>query len=249
MNQVRLGSVLRAVRLRHRWRQADVAARADVSVSTVSRIERGRLSGMAVGMVLRTAAALDVRVEWNAWWRGGELERMLNAGHAAMHEAVARDLATAGWSMAPESTFSIYGERGVIDVLAFHEPTRSLLVVELKTQIVDVQGLIGSMDRYRRLAPIVARERGWVARGVSSWVVIRDTRTNRRRLSDHAAVLRAAFPDDGRRIRSWVARPGTTIRALSFLPNSRHLTGSAASSGVQRVRRRPASVASPPDPA
>jgi transcriptional regulator with XRE-family HTH domain len=238
VDAVRLGSVLRAVRVRRGWRQADVAERAGVSVSTVSRIERGRVAGTAVGVLLRTAAVLEVRVEWSAWWRGGELDRMLNAGHAAMHEAVARVLDAAGWSLAPESTFSIYGERGVIDVLAFHEPTRALLVVELKTQLVDVQALIGAVDRYRRVAPIVARERGWVARGVSSWVVLRDTRTNRRRLSDHATVLRAAFPDDGRRIRTWVARPAHRIRALSFLPDSPHLTASAASAGVQRVRRR-----------
>jgi len=41
----------------------------------------------------------------------------------------------------------VYGERGVIDILCFHSPTGSLLVIELKTEIVDVQDLVGGVDR------------------------------------------------------------------------------------------------------
>jgi hypothetical protein len=66
-----------------------------------------------------------------------------------------------GWSIAPEVSFSIWGERGLIDILAWHAPTRSLLVIELKTAIVDVSGLVGTVDRKRRLAPEIARSRGW----------------------------------------------------------------------------------------
>lgn len=35
----------------------------------------------------------------------------------------------------PEVSFSIYGQRGVIDILAWHAATRSLLVIELKTEM------------------------------------------------------------------------------------------------------------------
>ena len=76
---------------------------------------------------------------------------MLNAGHAAMHEAAAREFDGTAWRAAAEATFSIYGERGVIDILGFHPATGSLLVIELKTDLVDVQGLIGAVDRYRRI--------------------------------------------------------------------------------------------------
>ena len=170
-------------------------------------------------------------------WRGGELDRMLGSGHAAMHEAVARLLHPTAWATAPETSFAIYGERGVIDVLAFHPPTAALLVVELKTDLVDVQALIGAVDRYRRLAPTIASQRGWNARTVSCWVALRDTPANHRRLAAHVTVLRSAFPDDGRRIRGWLARPIGTISALSFLSDSHSRTAISASAGVQRVRR------------
>ena len=93
---------------------------------------------------------------------------------------------------------------GVIDILAFHRRTAALLVIELKTDLVDVQGLIGTVDRYRRLAPQVARERGWAAASVSCWVLLRDTPSNHRRLAAHVRVLRNAFPADGRMMRGWL---------------------------------------------
>ena len=45
--------------------------------------------------------------------------------------------------LAPEVSFSIYGERGVIDILAWHPGRRALLIIELKTDIVDVNELVG----------------------------------------------------------------------------------------------------------
>ena len=198
MDALRLGSVVRAVRLRKGWRQADVAVAASVSIATVSRVERGSLEPISVGMLLRVAAAMQIRIDWTPRWRGGELDRMLNAGHAAMHEAAARELGRAEWLTTAEATFAIYGERGAIDILAFHPPTAALLVIELKTDLVDVQGLIGAVDRYRRLAPRVAREHGWTATSVSCWVLLRDQPSNHR-LAPHATVLRKCLP--GRRPR------------------------------------------------
>jgi transcriptional regulator with XRE-family HTH domain len=247
VDSLRLGSVIRALRLRHGWRQTDVARRAGVSTSTVSRAERGRFDELTVASVPAVARALDVRVEWNAWWRGGELTRMLNAGHAAMHELVVRDLTVLGWMIAPEVSFSVYGERGIVDILAYHPGQRALLVVELKTQLVDVGQLIGAVDRYRRLAPQLAGERRWQVGQVSAWVPLLRTATNRRRVAAHASVLRAAFPDDGRRVGPWLRQPAGTIAALSFVSIGRHTTAIAASSGVQRVRGRCASVPRRPD--
>jgi hypothetical protein len=213
----------------------------------VSRIERGDLHGVPLGRLLAVASVLEADVHLDLRWRGGELPRLLNAGHAAMHEMTARLFQRRpDWLTAPEVSFSIYGERGVVDVLAFHPPTGSLLVIELKTQIVDVEGLLTAVDRYRRLAPRLARDRGWQVRSVSACVLLRDTRTNRRGVADHASVLRAAFPGDGRTLRRWLTNPVGTISALGFLSYDQHASTNARTAGVSRVRPRRLSVDSAP---
>lgn len=242
MDLVRLGAAFRAVRLRRRWRQTDVAAASGISTSTVSRIERGHGGSLSVDTLLRVAGVLEIRIATSFRWRGGELDRLLNAGHSAMHEAMIRELDAARWLLSPETSFAIYGERGVIDVLAFHPTTGALLVIELKTDLVDVQGLMGVVDRYRRLAPRIAGDRGWTARSVSTWVVLRDTTTNRRRVASHATVLRHAFPRDGRAMRGWLRKPDGPVAALSFLSDFHARTLSASSAGVRRVRQRQLSV-------
>ena len=142
---------------------------------------------------------------------------MLNAGHGALHGTASSLLRRHGWLTAPETTFSVYGERGAIDILAFHPPTGSLLVIELKTDLVDISGLLAAVDRYRRLAPQLAARLGWEVSSVSCWVIFRDTATNRRRVSAHAGVLRSAFPADGNALRSWLAKPGGSVAGLSFI--------------------------------
>ena len=167
---------------------------------------------------------------------------MVAAGHAALHDEVARALLTLpGWRFLPEVSFSIWGERGVIDILAWHEPTRSLLVIELKTELVDFNELLGTLDRKTRLARHIAAERGWTnPSSVSVWVVVVDTSTGRRRARDHAAMLRSALPDDGRTMRRWLKRPSGRVAALSFWPNMRPGTGTSTTrpirAAVSRVR-------------
>jgi transcriptional regulator with XRE-family HTH domain len=238
MDVVRLVTIFRALRLRKRWRQVDLARRAGVSQSVVSRLERGRLGGLSVDTVFRIAQALSARLDLVLRWDGGELDRLLNARHSALHESVARSfLALDGWVIAPEVSFSIRGERGIIDILAWHADTRTLLVIELKTEIVDINDLMGKVDRKRRLAALVARERGWIPASVSVWVIVGDSKTNRRRVWSHAATLRAAFPSDGRSIRPWLRQPSGPVACLSFWPNPRSVNTKPELATVKRVRR------------
>jgi len=210
------------------------------------------MASLPLETAARVASELDVRLDVVARWRGGELDRLLNAGHSAMHEQVAGTLGRLpGWQIAPEVSFSIWGERGVIDVLAWHAGRRVLLVIELKTAIVDVQDLISTVDRKRRLAAEIASARGWgtpasgraasadtkgPAAGTSAWVIVADTRTNRARLSAHVSVLRAAFPADGRTMRAWVADPRQPVAALSFLQITSAGKRMSSRGGRQRVR-------------
>ncbi len=241
MTDQRIGAAIRLLRIRRRWRQRDLAQRAGVSQSVVSRLERGHLGTLSLDTIRAVAAALDIRVDVIARWRAGDLDRMLSAGHSALNEAVSRRLVDLdGWEFAPEVSFSIFGERGVIDILAWHAASRSLLVIELKTELVDFNELLGTIDRKRRHAAEIARERGWLARAssVSVWVIVADSSTSRRRAADHATMLRAAFPLDGRAIRSWLARPGRAIGCLSFWSGSLPGTGTAPSPAIRATRHR-----------
>ncbi len=214
----RVGSVIRALRVRRDWRQSDLACAAGVSQTKVSRIERGHLGPLSVDSLRAVGAALDVRLDLVPRWRGGDLDRLMNARHSAMHEEVARMFAELpGWSVAPEVSFAVYAERGVVDVLAWHAATRTLLVVELKTELVDVQEVLGTLDRKRRLAPVIGRERGWVPAQVGTWLLFAESTTNRDRIRAHGTVLRAAYPAGALEMRRWLREPAGPIRALSFL--------------------------------
>ncbi len=242
----RVGAAIRAVRRRRGLRQSDLAREARVSTATVSRIERGHMAPLPFETTARVAARLDIRLDVIARWRGGELDHLLNAGHSAMHEQVGRLFERLpGWQTVPEASFSIRGERGIVDVLAWHATRRMLLVVELKTAIVDVQELVGTTDRKRRLARAIGAERGWPTKGAaaSAWVVIADDRTNRARLAAHATVLRAAFPADGRRMRGWLRDPGAAVGVLSFMQIASPRKGMSATGGRQRIRRPRAQMA------
>jgi transcriptional regulator with XRE-family HTH domain len=245
MDASRTGRGLRAIRIRQRLRCVDVAERARVPRAVVARIERGELDSVRVGQLRAVALALRADLDLVLRWNGTELDRLLNAGHSAMHELVVGILTAAEWSVVPERSFSLWGERGVIDILAWHAPTRTLLVVELKTEIVEVQRLIGTVDRYRRLAPQIVGELGWEPLTVGVWVAVAESPTNHRRLGEHVGVLRAAFPSDGRTVPGWLQRPSGPLRALSFLSDARVAHRTAARSSRRRVRVASRAVAGP----
>jgi transcriptional regulator with XRE-family HTH domain len=237
MDRQRVGAAFRAVRVRKLWRQRDVADRANVSSSVVSLIENGRLDEVAPRTLRRVALVLGIRIETSVRLPHGEVDRLLNAGHAALHEELARYLdGLAGWLHVPEVSFAVFGERGVIDILAYHRPTRCLLVIELKTEFVSLEDLLTSMDRRLRLAKGIARDRDWDATSVSGWVVMTESDANRRRVRSLGTVLRSAFPADGRAMRRWLRQPSGSIRALSFWANFGESTTKQRLSTRRRVR-------------
>jgi transcriptional regulator with XRE-family HTH domain len=238
VNDSQLGLVFRAVRIHLRLRQEDVARQARVSQSSVSRIERGHVGTLPASVVRAVATVLEIRLETVPAWRGGDLARLINARHSALHEQLADRLSgEPGWESAAEVSYSIYGERGVIDRLAFHAERRMLAVFELKSDLSDPAGLIAQLDRYRRLAPGIADGRGWQAGRVSCWAVVADSDTNRRRLAEHRELLRGAFPADGRRLGEWLRDPADRVDGLTFLAYPRGGTGTRSLSTVKRVRR------------
>jgi transcriptional regulator with XRE-family HTH domain len=240
MDDARIGTLIRALRLRKGWTQEELAGRAGTSRWTILRVERGQIGSVRLDRLRLIARALGARLDAIVRWDGGELDRLVNGRHSAMHELIARKfIALPGWIAVPEVTFGIYGERGTVDVLAWHAATGTVLVVELKTEIVDVQELIGTLDRKRRLARTIARERGWDARHVAAWLVVAESRTNRRRVAAHGSVLRSALPGSARGLADWLRAPTEPpLAALTFVSD---VHGSRARSGLatpKRVGRR-----------
>jgi len=245
MDDFRVGTIIRLVRQARRWRQQDLAARSGVSQSAISRIERGNIGPQSIDSVRAIAAALDIRVDLVPRWRGGDLDRLLNRGHSALHESVSRWFRDElpAWILAPEVSFAVFGERGVIDILAWHPGRRALLVIELKTDLVDMNELLGTFDRKLRLATRAAATRGWDPVTVSAWLIVIESRTNRRRVADHQAMLRSALPGDPRTIRRWLRDPVGRVAATTFWTDAHGATGKQAKGPIRRVRTVAASVA------
>lgn len=239
VHDVRFGNAIRLLRQRRHWTQAELGARVGLSDTTISRIERGHIRSLTLATIQEVAGELDVRIDLVARWRSGDLDRLLNRRHSTLHELVARWFGEVvpDWVLAPEVSYSIYGERGVIDIVAWHPGRRALLIIELKTDIVDVNELVASADRRRRLARTIVAERGWDPTTVSVWVIVAPSRTNRRRVTAHEAMLRSAFPMDGRGIRAWLRHPNQAVAALSFWPDSPAGNVRPDLTPIRRVRR------------
>ena len=207
MDTVRFGLSVRALRRRRGWRQVDLAGRAGVSRTAVSRIERRRADRLTIRMIGNLADALDARLDCRLSWNGEALDRLLDEAHAALVETAVRWLTPLGWEVATEVSFSIRGERGSIDILAFHPATATLLVVEVKSVVPDLQATFVTLDRKTRLASEIARGRGWQPTRLGRLLVVSEDRTARRRVAEHAATFAGAFPARGWTVRRWLRDP------------------------------------------
>jgi transcriptional regulator with XRE-family HTH domain len=189
MRDLEVGRLLRMLRIRRGWRLRDVADRSGLSTTTIDRTELGSI---ATVQVLRDhAAALDVRVEWSIVGRGADVARLLDEEHAAIVETLAAALGGSSWRVEVESSYSEYGERGRIDLLAFDPSTELLAVVEVTTELADLQELFGNLNAKVRLAPAVGRRKGWHASRVATVLAVAATAANRATVRTQPALFTA----------------------------------------------------------
>lgn len=211
-----MGATARALRRRLGLRQSDVADHSGVSQSTVSRLELGDIEHITVGVVRAVLGVLDARLDLDASWRGAGRDRLLDEGHARLCGLVARELTRLGWQVWPEVTFSHFGERGSIDILAWHAASRILSVIEVKTEIGSIEDLSRRLDAKVRLAKGIASERFSLQPvTVARFVVLPDERSCRRLVERHAALMDASFPARTVEVRRWLRDPhGSRFRDL-----------------------------------
>lgn len=199
---------VRALRLRKGWTQSTLGRRAGVSRQVVSRIERGDVAGVTIGVLDRVATALAASVTVQCRWRGAELDRLIDAAHAALQQDAAALLIGCGWEVRAEVSFNHFGDRGRVDLLALDPSRRVLLVVEVKSALGDLQETLGRLDVKARLGRQIAAEVGWdqVGRVVPA-LVLADSKVARRAVVEHPALF-ARYGVRGRRAVAW-------LRALS----------------------------------
>ena len=206
MNDAALAGCVRLLRRRHGWRQVDLAERSRTTRSLVSTLERGRVRQLRVSTVTQIAEAVGIPLGWDVGWRRTELAEMRDADHAALQNASKRFLDRSGWDVRAEVSFNRYGERGRVDLLAYHPVVRLILVVEIKTALVDAQELLGGLHAKQRLAPEMAREFGWRAHDVVPAIIFANNTTIRRRVAAHASLFRG-FGLRGVHAMAWLRRP------------------------------------------
>lgn len=232
------GLVIRALRRRRGWRQSDLAARAGVSQSTISRAERGWLEDLSLRVIRAIFAALEARVQLVPRWRGAELDRLLDEDHSTVVAAGARRLENLGWIAELEVTYSEFGERGSIDILGLLPSARAIVVIEVKTDVASTEALGRKVDEKARLAPSIVRARyGWSPTVVGRLVVMPDTMRLRRLAQKHEVIGRM-FPANGAAVRRWLRQPSGPLAGLWFLSDTRDLTlGAGAGRSAHRIRR------------
>lgn len=235
-----IGRGLRALRHRRGLRQADVSAMSGVARSVISEFEAGRIDAHTLESLNRAAAAVGASVRVELVVPGGTIYRLLDADHAGLQAAWKQLLERPGWLVDAEVTFNHYGERGSIDLLAWHPPTRTLLVVEIKTTIVDVQDLLSGVDRKARVARALASQQSRQPALVVPMILVAEGSTARRRLVDHAALF-SRFHLRGRAAIAWLKSPAAPaaprgLLLLSKLPPAR--SDDRRRAGRQRIRRQ-----------
>jgi transcriptional regulator with XRE-family HTH domain len=239
VDDAKVGRALRQLRRRRGLRQVDVAGLASLAQQTISLIECGHAAAFTIDTVRRAFGALGASYEGLVVWRGGALDRLLDERHAALVGITAARLPAPGWEVVVEASYSIYGERGSIDILAGHATTRSLLVVEVKSELTSIEELGRKLDEKTRLAQRqLCRERfGWPPIGVGRLLVLPDLGSARRAVARNAALLDRMLPARGPEVRQWLRRPGGDLSGILFVADTNPVGASVRRRGGQRIRR------------
>ena len=201
-----IGRGLRALRHRRGLRQSDLAAHARIARSVLVDLEAGRLGTHTVDALTKAVGAVGGSIRIDLLVPGGDVHRLVDADHAALQGRWKAVLEHHAWTVDAEVTFNHFGERGSIDLVGWHPDARLLLIIEIKTVIVDIQSLLSAIDRKVRIGRMISADRGWRSRAAIPVLIVAEGSTARRRLAEHAPLF-ARFSLRGRRAVAWIRDP------------------------------------------
>lgn len=190
------------------WSQRELARRAGISQTRLSRIEAGRPEAMNLGAVGRVLDALGIRCRIET--SGRHLDdrlRQRDFVHGRVVGATDRRLRADDWETASEVEIGHGGPRGWIDLLAFRPRDRSLLVTEIKSDLQDLGEVQRTLAFYAREAPAAARRRGWHALRTASALILLDSEAVAQRLIANRLPIATAFPGRAAALGAWLADP------------------------------------------
>lgn len=234
MREQEIGRLFRMLRYRREWTQVQAAEKAGISRAVAQKIEHGDAATVSMVLVRKYAAAFDLRVDFLLLGRGAEVARLLDEEHAQIVGELAAFLKRNGWVIEPEASFNVYGDRGRVDLLAYHPGTKTVLMIEVKTILTDLGDMFGSMNVKQRVVRSMARERHWEVETVGTLLAVADTVPSRGVVRDHAALF-DEFEPLASGIRKWLAHPTGARRMLLWIKPSKSKRTWIA--GRRRVRR------------
>ncbi len=176
------------------------------------------MEGISLPVARRICAALQMSLPLAPRWRGSDLPRLMDAGHAAIVEAVTQRIVARAWEARPEYTFNWFGERGSVDVLGLLRARLAILIAEIKRELSDLQDTLSTLDRKLRIVPkTIEAELGWRPKIVGVALVLPASTAARVAVDQHAAVFDAAFPARSVAVRRWLEAPADNLRGIWFV--------------------------------
>jgi transcriptional regulator with XRE-family HTH domain len=222
-----VGATVVDVRIARGWTQRRLARAAGCSQTAIARIERRAVPDLSFRTAGRVLRALGIDVDLRLAPPRIVSRSVRDRAHARCVASVARRLARAGLDVATEVEVGSGRWLGFIDILALHPTRRWLLVLEVKTELLDIGGVDRQLASYVDAAWAAARTLGWRPRAATGILVMLATEETERRLQEHRAYVERAFRVRARTLRSLVSDsagelPARGLRGLAlFDPRSR----------------------------
>ena len=192
----------------------------------IKSVESGRAADVRLGRIRSILAAQDGRFRvTDLVEKGRRRTNCLTDVTLRWSSDVVALMKARGWDVYAEVSFSEFGERGSIDVLALRSDLSVALVLEIKTAIGSLEETNRVFDAKVRLAPAIVQKRfGWRPKVVGCALVlparIDPSPNNRSARADYAGALSGAWPTSS----GMAAATVGPLRGLWFLSNRRNTT-------------------------
>lgn len=190
------------------WSQAEVARRAGVSTSTVTRIASG--SPEHVGLRAICAVLDALRVDARLLLDGPAVltdRSQRDAVHARLCGHLAGRLSVLGWETALEVEVSEGRTHGFVDVMAFRRIDRAVICDETKSEVHDAGATVRTLRWYANHAWDAARALGWKPARVVPILTVLDSDDVASRLRENRPLMEAAFPVREGQLQAWIEDP------------------------------------------